>query len=297
MKKFISLQAGWLILISLALCTVLAGCQPNDSPVISNLVCQKSWVNISTSCQIECDASDVNGDSLTYTWSAAAGSFSGSGPVVTWTAPDQAGTFEILVDVADQHGDDSTSQLSIEVKENHKPAIETITAEPLELRAGDESVLKCVASDPDGDELSYSWLSNGGKIIPQGDLATWTAPEKEGTYSVRVKAADGRGGESTVEETIKVIADEPPVIDSLDALTQEVNPNVPVKIECKAWDPEGDSLSYAWTATGGTINGQGQYISWRSPEEYGTYTISVIVSDGKGGQTGEKVSIVVKNCG
>jgi len=61
-----------------------------------------------------------------------------------------------------------------------------------------------------------------------------------------------------------------------------------------ASDPDGDSLTYNWSVTGGTIDdAHAQDINWTTPSTYGNYTISVIVSDGKGGEDSESEDIYV----
>ena len=61
-----------------------------------------------------------------------------------------------------------------------------------------------------------------------------------------------------------------------------------------ASDPDGDSLTYNWSVTGGTIDDtSAQNINWTTPSTYGNYTISVIVSDGKGGEDSTSEDIYV----
>lgn len=54
---------------------------------------------------------------------------------------------------------------------------------------------------------------------------------------------------------------------------------------CDASDPDGDPLTYSWSATGGRISGSGMTVTWTPPEgvETGTYEITCRVSDGRGG--------------
>ena len=64
------------------------------------------------------------------------------------------------------------------------------------------------------------------------------------------------------------------------------NPQSPIEINqsmtitCSASDPDGDSLTYTWTKTGGAITGTGSTLTWVAPFTRGNYTISCIVSDG-----------------
>ena len=62
-----------------------------------------------------------------------------------------------------------------------------------------------------------------------------------------------------------------------------------------ASDPDGDRLSYAWSVTGGVIAGADDTASvrWTAPEQLGTVTIRVEVSDGEGGRASAQVAIEV----
>ncbi len=61
-----------------------------------------------------------------------------------------------------------------------------------------------------------------------------------------------------------------------------------------ASDPDGDSLTYNWSVSGGTIDDiHAQNINWTTPSTYGNNTISVTVSDGKGGEDSKSVDIYV----
>ena len=59
-------------------------------------------------------------------------------------------------------------------------------------------------------------------------------------------------------------------------------------------DPDGDSLSYAWTATGGILKGDtSSTLKWATPLSAGTYVISLKVSDGKGGEDTKSLNVDV----
>ena len=88
--------------------TVISG---NSPPVIASVVATDPSVMPGGSTTVTCTATDADGDTLTYTWSAPdGGSLSGSGASVTWHAPAAETTYTVEVTVSDgQGGTDSGS--------------------------------------------------------------------------------------------------------------------------------------------------------------------------------------------
>jgi hypothetical protein len=179
---------------------------------------------------------------------------------------------------------------------NQPPAISSLTASKERVSPSDSCQVKCVASDPDGDKLSYAWSVNGGSISGKGPTVTWTAPAAPSDYIIMVKVTDGRGGEAAAELTIVVAVNHPPVIDSLTAEPQTVKKAMTSTIQCTASDLDDDKLSYAWSASGGNISGEGSGVTWVAPNAFGTYTITVTVTDGRGGEATETIDIEVTCC-
>ncbi|MFC1904212.1 Ig-like domain-containing protein [Chloroflexota bacterium] len=180
-------------------------CFVQQPTVISSLKAGKDWVTPSGSSKVECAASDPDGDSLTYHWSATGGTIYGGGSSVTWVAPDVTGTYTITVTVKDKRGAEALRQLTLDVRSNNPPVIESLTAEPPEVVQAGTGTIKCTASDLDGDELSYEWAATRGSISGQGSSIVWTAPGSCGSTVITVTVADTRGGEASKELKIKVI--------------------------------------------------------------------------------------------
>ena len=84
----------------------------------------------------------------------------------------------------------------------------------------------------------------------------------------------------------------PPVIHNMQA-QQEVTPSGVVRISCIATDADGDELFYSWSSDTGSLTGKGDTITWTAPEKPGEYTISTVVSDGKGNNTQDSIAITV----
>ena len=70
-----------------------------------------------------------------------------------------------------------------------------------------------------------------------------------------------------------------------------------VGLTTTASDPDGDTLLYTYTVTGGRITGEGTNVSWDlSGVGPGTYTASVEVDDGCGCITSSTTTVTVANC-
>lgn len=88
---------------------VLSGCQgkakvENTAPSDLRITFAKCYLRTGTTMDFVGDATDADGDSLTFSWHASAGTFtpaSGKGKSVTWTSPSQPGQVTIRMTVTD----------------------------------------------------------------------------------------------------------------------------------------------------------------------------------------------------
>jgi hypothetical protein len=177
----------------------------NNPPVINGIAAERSRANRGESIVVECLALDADQQDLTYTWSASGGTFAGDGPTTAWLAPDEPGTYTIMVVVTDGSGGEASAELNIEVTPNHPPVIEKLTAAQMVVVFGKSTDIECVASDPDGDEITYAWNAAEGEISGEGAAVIWTAPDKCGEFVVvTVTVFDSRGGETSRELSIGV---------------------------------------------------------------------------------------------
>lgn len=93
---------------------------------------------------------------------------------------------------------------------NDPPEINTFTV-PKEVRYGADSVeLKVGVSDPENDDLTYTWEVSGGTLEGEGDSVEWTAPKlraseiaPDQTITVHVSVRDN--GEETVSKSASIV--------------------------------------------------------------------------------------------
>lgn len=178
-------------------------------------------------------AHDPDGGPLTYLWEAGAGSFDATDRAsATWTAPSAAGRFQIRLTVTDDEGETGIATVDItvrggggtgdaddgsggggggsdsptgEISVNRLPSV-SASCDPCRVRQGFTVRLEAEASDPDGDEVSYSWSAEQGSFIGEtnGASALWRAPGEAGSMTIRVTVSDGEGGSASAEAVVAV---------------------------------------------------------------------------------------------
>jgi hypothetical protein len=264
----------------------------NADPVINSLAAVPSSVPPGGAAEVTCVAHDPDGDPLTYSWTSLAGTISGTGATVTWTAPGTVGTYAVICSVTDDRGGVASASVEIAVTSaNHEPMIEALTATVQYLAPGATSEITCTATDPDDDPLTYEWSADGGVFTGTGPTVTWTAPATAGQYTVACTVRDPAGASDSA--TLVLTVNSSPIIESLTASPEDVGVGGDSTITCAASDPDGDPLTYEWSADAGTISDSGASIVWTAPGIPGTYVVSCVVRDTRGGAASGDVSVYV----
>ncbi len=147
--------------------------------------------------------------------------------------------------------------------------------------------------DDDGDDLSYTWVTNEGEIAGGGDAIEWTARDAEGLYRVSVRVEDGRSGTAEHPTSLRVKANSIPEITVLSSLSDWVMPAQSSYLSCSALDLDGDEVVYEWSATAGDVFGQGRSIVWAAPAELGSHFVRATAGDACGGQSTREIAISV----
>jgi hypothetical protein len=176
---------------------------------------------------------------------------------------------------------------------NQPPVISSLVAANMQLYPSGNTGIQCVAQDADGDQLGFKWACTGGSFSGVGSTVTWQAPGAYGTYDITVTVEDSKGGSAQASLTMTVGANQPPVISSLTADPSGVLYGGRATLTCIATDPDGDVVRYGWEPSEGSITGVGNKVTWLAPGTGGNYNVTVIVSDGKGGETTGNVMVTV----
>ncbi len=251
----------------------------NAVPIIDSFVASGISALPGGSITLQVSAHDPNpSDTLTYAWTASAGTLSSPTSASTeWTAPQQSGPVTLTVAVTDPHGSVATQSVKLPVRNgvgdaaidisfNNWPGVERITASPSRVEVGHMTVVTATAADSDGDALSYQWSASGC-------TGTWTeatastarftpdAAPVDGPCGCRleVQVGDGRGG--TGQGTLSMCVGGPagpgfpPDVVAAYQSETSVPVNGTVRLRVEGEDPHGGALGFSWTASGGTLGG------------------------------------------
>ena len=278
--------------------------KPNVSPSIGSVSANPTTVSPGKTSTVSVSASDPDGDSLDYQWSATGSwSVSGSGASASITPPSTYGaTGVVTVQVTDGFGGSATGSVTVSTRQNGDPIIALLSANPPTVAPKTLTRLVVNASDPNGDTLSYNWsLPNGwtkqtstGQTIPPNELVLQAPGSYDTQATVSVTVTDGQGGSSKASVPIFTEDNGAPTIDSLTASPADIAPGGTTTIEASTRDPNGDSLNYSWTLPGSkwSQSGSGAKITVTAPDQFGLQkTIRLDVSDGNGGTATASVAV------
>ncbi len=261
-------------------------------------------------------ASDPDGDEVTYLYDFGDGVTTAGAPAASHTYT-EAGTYTATVTVNDGKGGTASSSATITVGDggdggggnggdNESPTV-TVEGEPTRTASPGTSLpLAATATDPDGDTLTFSWTSqpSTGVIFSTPTAATTNVTfANEGTYAVTLAVSDGNGGQASDEITVTVGGggggdNQNPSVSITGEASRSVAPGTATSLTATATDPDDDTLTYSWTAqpsTGVTFSAPTQNTTDVTFADEGSYTVTLTVGDGNGGQGTDSVSFIVGN--
>ncbi|WP_164002354.1 Kelch repeat-containing protein [Pyxidicoccus caerfyrddinensis] len=250
----------------------------NEAPVIDSVVASTTSVPAGSSLSLTATVHDPNtADTLTLSWTASGGTFSAPTAATTsWTAPSSTGIQTLTFTVTDSQGAAASVSLAVNVVSgvatgnaavnisfNLGPVVSRVSASLNRLDAGQSTAVSANASDADGDALSYQWASS----CP----GTWTQATSSAASFVpsaipagvcnncqlSVTVQDGRGGQTTGTLNLCITSSSTerfaPRFTNFYQSATSTSPGQTVAFDVTALDPQSSALTFAWTATTGSM--------------------------------------------
>ena len=248
-------------------------------------------------------SSDPEGGALTYAWSQTGGTTvtlrSATSAKPTFTAPSADGTLTFSLTVADPQGLTGTDSVTVAV-ENQPPTADA--GDDQSVAKGSEVTLDgSGSSDPEGGALTYAWSQTGGTTVTLRSATsakpTFTAPSADGTLTFSLTVADPQGLTGTDSVTVAV-ENQPPTADAGD--DQSVAQGSEVTLDGSgSSDPEGSTLTYAWSQTAGTTvtlrSATSVKPTFTAPGADGTLTFSLTVTDTENSSDTDSTTVTVRS--
>jgi hypothetical protein len=285
--------------------------QPGEgAPVVDTLWASAKKVDANELVVISVVAHSADPSSaLSFAWRATCGRFVEKNAAhTTWLAPSADDACDLTVVIQDGHGHTASAGLPIQVGSgkgtgsatvaiyfNAAPKVTAMTASPATIESGTTVQLQTAAKDPDGDSLAYQWTSTcPGMFDNASQAATGFLPavaSGTSTCSFSVQVGDGRGGVgmgTLVVSAVKPVIHTPPVMGITYQSPDSPAPGQAVFFHAQASDPQGQSLTWSWSASSGSFKDQADKndsseIFWTAPGAADVpCTITVTATDALG---------------
>lgn len=276
---------------------------------------------------------DPDGDPLSFSWTLVAKP-TGSNVVLPGIPasqlafkPDLAGTYVLLVRVADGRGASAEKQATIVVRQNAAPNMSlsmsaSYTAVPTVLPTRSVTLGAIVlldgngSFDADGDRVTTVWdlverpaTSRTSLTIGSGTARLVT--DAVGLYKVRARGTDPSGAYSETVYPVEAIGNAPQtvVLGTVTNVTANAGSNtVQAAVgylvglsSATSRDPDGGTLTYAWTmlsrpaASTATLSSGTGAFSQLTPDLLGDYVVNVVATNPNGASSSYQTTVSVRN--
>jgi hypothetical protein len=197
---------------------------------------------------------------------------------------------------------------TIRARFNHPPRVSNIVVNPPVIAPGKNVSLIGMASDPDGDLLTYQWSCSSGAVILWNNQYAQLKLDEPGVsaqgakIAVHLEVMDPYGAPGILDADITVQPPQPNRAPTLNLVAdkQVVAAGEKVILKAEASDKDDEKLSFKWSCSNyaDAVSGEGSQVTLDTAKvNVGSgpvlLTVSSIVNDDHGNSTSDKIPILV----
>ncbi len=177
--------------------------------------------------------------------------------------------------------------------------IKALDADKIVIQLSDSATVYATATDPEGGIITYKWSSDKGTITGTGAKVIYHPTTTVGDTHIQLIISDVRGNSDTADLKISVVGkiNYPPVVSDIKKNIVYTATGGTIQLTSIATDPNNDTLTYSWTADGGTFSGSDKTVIWTAPANEGVYHITSKVTDPGNLSAQLTTAVLVKNFG
>ena len=282
----------------------LSVADPNTLPVFTSSLSDNISPQVGKPFQYQAVAVDADLDPVTYELTGSNPSGVSVDPdtgLVTWQpASNQLGAEEITIKAIDDKGGEAIQTIELNVIEAQTNRAPDITSTPRNnVRIGTNYFYQPIASDPDGNPLSFNLLSAPeGMVMDDAGRVVWSPSGSQfGVHSVEIEVTDGQGGRAVQSFEIAATNRDSNSLPSITSVPDtRTNIEKLYTYQATATDPDGDLLLWILdkAPSGMVIDQNTGSISWQpGADQVGTHTVAVKVVDALGAFVGQEFTLTV----
>ena len=267
----------------------------NAAPVFSTDLTDRTDAEGVTPTGLDANASDADGDTLTYSATGLPGgiSISASTGVLSGTLnPTSSGVHNVTITVSDGTDTDTDTFTWTVTNVNAAPVFSTDLTDRTDAEGVTPTGLDANASDADGDTLTYSATGLPGGIsisASTGVLSGTLNPTSSGVHNVTITVSDGTDTDTDTFTWTVTNVNAAPVFSTDLTDRTDAEGVTPTGLDANASDADGDTLTYSATGLPGGISidpSSGVISGTLSSTSSGVHNVTILtVSDGTASAT------------
>ncbi|BCL38132.1 putative Ig domain-containing protein [Nostoc sp. MS1] len=271
----------------------------NNAPIFTSTLPADTQPQVGKVFQYQATATDPDGDAISFALvNAPTGVTITNDGLLKWTpVASQLGDRTFQIQVKDNKGGEALQTIKATVVNPQPNRLPTITSVPrTSARPSTPYFYEIIASDPDGDSLTYTLTTKPEGLTIKDNVITWNPqPQQSGANNVKLRVSDSQGGFIEQSFSINVtnqITNRPPAITSAPNLVTNLQKQYQYNLTGN--DPDNDQLFWSLDQApdGMVIDTNTGALRWQpKATQIGDFAVAIRLTDNYGAYTVQEYSL------